>query len=604
MSVITGQMPPGRFGNNRLSNIMKLSDYVIEFLIANDIDHIFEVCGGAVTHLLDSLYGRQDIKVVSMHHEQAASFAAEAYSRTTGKLGVAMATSGPGATNLITGIGSCYFDSIPALFITGQVNTYEFKFYRPVRQVGFQETDIVNIIKPITKYSVIVSSPDSIRYHLEKAAFLALSGRPGPVLVDIPMDVQRANINISKLKGFMRPALYKKPNGADIARAAKLIKSAQRPVILAGGGIRLAGAQDRLSKLTENSGIPVVTSLLGKDSFPNKGAGYMGMIGTYGNRCANLAVANADLVLALGTRLDTRQTGTLPATFAREAVIIHVDVDRHELNHKRKADLAINCDAGIFLELLNKQIKDFDKNRLNKWREVLAVYKKGLFEKHRTRDRIEPSNFFDKLSKYLPDKAIISADIGQNQMWAAQSLEVSGKQRFLTQGGMGAMGSSLAFGIGAAFADSGVLQIVITGDGGFQLNIQELQTVVEYNLPIKIIMLNNQCYGMVRQFQAQYFNSRLQSTVIGYSAPDFQKVVSAYGIKTEKISDPLEIDPVLKRMFGDHKALFLEVEINGESEVLPKLSINRPIEEQEPLLKRAKLLSYMIVKPWAGKNDV
>lgn len=583
---------------------MKLSDYVVDFLAANGIDHIFEVCGGAVTHLLDSLYGRKDIKVVSMHHEQAASFAAEAYSRTTRKLGVAMATSGPGATNLITGIGSCYFDSIPALFITGQVNTYEFKFYRPVRQVGFQETDIVNIIKPITKYSVLVRNPDSIRYHLEKAAFLALSGRPGPVLVDIPMDVQRANINIGRLKGFKRPTPYKKPNETSVARAAKLIKSAKRPVILAGGGIRLSGAQDQLSKLTGKCGIPVVTSLLGKDSFSNNGAGYMGMIGTYGNRYANLTVANADLVLALGTRLDTRQTGTLPATFAREAVIIHVDVDRHELNHKRKADLAINCDVGIFLELLNKQIKNFDKNRLTKWREVLSVYKKGFSEKHETQDRIEPSGFFDKLSKYLPDKAVISADIGQNQMWAAQSLEVSGKQRFLTQGGMGAMGSSLSFGIGAAFAAPGALQIVITGDGGFQLNIQELQTAIEYNLPIKIIMLNNRCYGMVRQFQEQYFNSRLQSTVVGYSAPDFQKVVSAYGIRVEKLSDPLEIDPALKRMFDDRKAFFLEVEINGESKVLPKLSINRPIEEQEPLLKKEELLSYMIVKSWDEKNDV
>ena len=583
---------------------MKLSDYVVEFLAANDIDHIFEVCGGAVTHLLDSLYGRKDIKVVSMHHEQAASFAAEAYSRTTGNLGVAMATSGPGATNLITGIGSCYFDSIPALFITGQVNTDEFKFSRPVRQVGFQETDIVNIIKPITKYSVLVRTPSLIRYHLEKAAFLALSGRPGPVLVDIPMDVQRANINISKLKRFKRPAPYKKTNETDVAKAAKLIKSAKRPVILAGGGIRISGAQDQLMKLTEKCGIPVVTSLLGKDSFPNNGAGYMGMIGTYGNRYANLAVANADLVLALGTRLDTRQTGNLPATFAREAVIIHVDVDRHELNHKRKANLAINCDVGMFLELLNKQIKDFDKNRLNKWREALSVYKKGFSEKHQTQDRIEPSAFFDKLSKYLPGQAIISADIGQNQMWAAQSLEVRGKQRFLTQGGMGAMGSSLSFGIGAAFADPGALQIVITGDGGFQLNIQELQTVIEYNLPIKIIMLNNRCYGMVRQFQEQYFNSRLQSTVVGYSAPDFQKVVSAYGIRVEKLSDPLEIDPALKRMFGDRKAFFLEVEINGESKVLPKLSINRPIEEQEPLLKKEELLSYMIVKPWDEKNDV
>ena len=248
---------------------MKVSDYIINFLVSENITHIFEVFGGAITHLLDSLYKREDITTLSMHHEQAAAFAAEAYSRVSGNIGLAMATSGPGATNLITGIGSCFFDSTPALFITGQVNTYEYKFDKPVRQVGFQETDIVNIVKPIVKEAVLITDPKEIRYYLERSVYIAKSGRPGPVLMDIPMNIQRADINPQALKSFYKNlAAHSVNKSADavIAKVVKLIKSSSRPVVLAGGGVRLSKARDELLKFVSKTGIPVVTSLMGLDS--------------------------------------------------------------------------------------------------------------------------------------------------------------------------------------------------------------------------------------------------------------------------------------------------------------------------------------------------
>ena len=318
---------------------MKLSDYVIDLLVSNGVTHIFEVCGGSLAHLLDSLYGRTDITTISMHHETAAAFAAEGYSRAGGNIGVAMATSGPGATNFITGIGSCYFDSIPCLFITGQVNTYEFKFDKPTRQIGFQETDIVKIVKPITKKAELLMDECKVKYCLQEAIYEAKHGRPGPVLVDIPLNIQRASIDVGSLASFSNEdaGVRSKIDDRIFDQVIDLIKSSLRPIILAGGGIRLADSQDELLKFARSSGIPVVTSLMGLDAFPHDDPLFFGMIGTYGNRYANLAIANSDLVLALGVRLDTRQTGTRPETFARGAKIVHVDIDPFELNNKIKA---------------------------------------------------------------------------------------------------------------------------------------------------------------------------------------------------------------------------------------------------------------------------
>jgi acetolactate synthase-1/2/3 large subunit len=578
---------------------MKLSDYVINFFVSKNMTHIFEVCGGSITHLLDSLYKRKDIRVVSMHHEQAAAFAAEGYSRSGDNIGVAMATSGPGATNLITGIASCFFDSTPCIFITGQVNTYEFKFNKSVRQIGFQETDIVNLVKPITKYAALVTEPDKIRYYLEKAFYMAKSGRPGPVLLDIPMNIQRAEIKLKSLEPFCvdnADKLYKKLSSNSIKKVIDSIKSSSRPVVMIGGGLRLSKAQGAFLKFIKHTEIPVVSSLMGIDGFPHDNYVFLGMIGTYGNRYANLTVANADLVLILGARLDTRQTGTKPETFARSANIIHVDIDQHELNNKRKADIPINCDINYFLTLINKKMNSFDKNKIEPWRKLVKGYKKK-YSSHGviSGNKIEPNFFMSRLSEFLPKSSVVCVDVGQNQMWAAQALEIKKTQRFLTQGGAGAMGSSLAMAIGASFANPGKVIVAISGDGGFQLNIQELQTIHHYKLPVKIILLNNRCYGMVKQFQEQYFNSRFQSTVLGYSCPDFQGVVSAYRIPVQKISRANKIDRALMKLFSNQYPGFLEIDINSNIKVIPKLSVNRPVEDQEPFLSRDELKSNMLI---------
>ena len=578
---------------------MKLSDYVIDFLVSNGVTHIFEVCGGSLAHLLDSLYCRTDISSISMHHEMAAAIAAEGYSRAGGNIGVAMATSGPGATNLITGIGSCYFDSIPCLFITGQVNTYEFKFDKPTRQIGFQETDIVNIVKPITKKAELLMDESNAKCCLEEAIYEAKHGRPGPVLLDIPLNIQRAIIDVAALASYDNKLHdeISKIDDSIINHVTELIMSSLRPIILAGGGIRLAKGYDELLKFAHNTGIPVVTSLMGLDAFPHDDPLFSGMIGTYGNRYANLTIANSDLVLALGTRLDTRQTGTRPETFARGAKIVHVDIDPFELDNKIKAFCSINSDLRDFLERLNDSGIRNGIAKFDSWKEIIRNYKHRYPSFSIPREEnIDPNFFMHILSRFMPSDAIICVDVGQNQMWSAQSLEITGTQRFLTQGGMASMGCALPMAIGASFAQPGKTIIAIAGDGGFQLNIQELQTVYHHNLPIKIILLNNSCYGMVRQFQEQYFNGRCQSTVIGYSNPDFQEVVSAYKIVSIKISSKDEICNALEKLFNDMKPQLLEVRIDGDFKVNPKLSVNRPVEDQDPLLSRQELESNMLIE--------
>jgi len=576
---------------------MKLSDYIVEFLKQKRITSVFELCGGSIIHVLDSLHKQKKIRIVSMHHEQAAAIAAEGFARCKGSPGVAMATSGPGATNMLTGIASCFFDSIPCVFITGQVNTYEFKFNKPVRQIGFQETDIVSVVKPIVKYAQLVTDPQKIRYYLEKAFYLAQVGRPGPVLLDIPMNVQRADIIPGRLMSFSKPALDESHYSIDakIKESLKALHLSTRPVVLAGGGVRLSGAQKELRRFIGKTGIPVVNSLMGVDAFPGESRFSYGMLGTYGNRYANLTIANSDLILAFGTRLDTRQTGTNPKSFARGAKIIHVDIDKNELNNKIRADLAIKSDIKVFLAALNKSLKKFDKSRLAPWQARISGYKKSYpsFLPPKA-TQISPNFFINKLSGYLSDNAIICADIGQNQIWAAQSILLKKNMRFLTQGGMGAMGSALALAVGASLAYPKRPIIAICGDGGFQLNSQELETVYHYGLPIKIIIINNSCYGMVRQFQKQYFNSVFQSTVIGYSHPDFCKLSLAYKIKARRVVTNAGIPRACKWLFQDAKPALLEVRIPMHTQVLPKLSVGRPIEDQDPLLPRDEFKALMI----------
>lgn len=582
---------------------MKLSDYVIDSLVSEGVTHIFEVCGGALSHLLDSIYDRQDISAVSMHHEMAAAIAAEGYARVSGNIGVAMATSGPGATNLITGIGSCYFDSIPCLFITGQVNTYEYKFNKPVRQIGFQETDIVNIVKPIVKKASLVDDEKKIKYLFE-GIYTAKNGRPGPVLLDLPLNIQRAQINSKLVEAHVHPLHEYNIEKSTMEKIVKLLNLSVRPVVLVGGGVRLSNASEELLKFINNTNIPVLTSLMGLDSFPHDHESFIGMIGTYGNRYANLTLANADLILAMGTRLDTRQTGTVPDSFARNATIVHVDIDKKELNNKVNVDYPLHSDVKNFLVELNNYMDSYYHSPLISWKKEINSFKKRYPSyKKENNNHIKPNYFMHELSRFLPEDTVVCVDVGQNQIWAAQSLELKKSHRFLTQGGMASIGSALPLGVGAAFAKPDSMVVVITGDGGFQLNIQELQTVYHHKLPVKIILLNNHCYGMIKQFQEQYFNSRFQSTVGDYSCPDFQEVVSAYKIPVMNVNESSRLNESFKKLFKDKNPMFLEVSIDPDEKALPKLSVDRPIEDQEPLLSLDELKFNMSIEVLGRNNE-
>lgn len=575
---------------------MKVSDYIINFLEKNGVTHIFYLIGGSITHLIDSSINNPNISCITMHHEQGAAFAAEGYARCTGKVGVAMATSGPGATNLITSIGSCFFDSIPCLFITGQVNTYDYKFDTVIRQSGFQETDIVNIVKPITKGAKLVDKAENICCDLEWALRLAKSGRPGPVLLDIPMDIQRAEICPHLLQVMEDEEGYTPEISNEImGKILQELQLAQRPVVLIGGGVRSANACDELFKFVEKTNIPVVNSLMGLDSFPHTDSAYVGMLGAYGNRCANLTIANSDFILVLGSRLDNRQTGTRPLSFARSATIVHVDIDEKELNRSVRVKYTIKADVKGFLKLVNSllstisiKVPEFWLDYIKKCRNRFPVYPSASENKN-------PNKLIYNLSQKIDNNAIISVDVGQHQMWVAQSFEVKAKQRMLFSGGMGAMGFSLPAAIGAAFAEPNRQIIAIAGDGGIQINIQELQTIVRNKLNIKIIVLNNDCLGMVRQFQEIYFNNRTEGTLQGYDCPNFVKLAQAYGIKAIKLSKKNNPDEKIKEFLEYKNACLLEVMLPVSTVVTPKLMVNDPIEGQIPKLSDEEFEKMMLI---------
>ena len=572
---------------------MKVSDFITKFIENKGISTVFELSGGMITHILDSLNQKTDINVVTMHHEQSAAFAAEGFARITGKPGIALATSGPGATNLLTGIGSCYFDSTPAIFITGQVNRHELKGDKGIRQLGFQETDIVSMAKSITKYCIQISNPNDIPAIFEKAYFIANDGRPGPVLIDIPMDVQRANIEPEVLINHNK--INSEINLLEIEGLIKDIKRAKKPLILAGRGIKASNSGALFSDFIRFTKIPVITTLLGLDVIGFDNSQRVGFIGSYGNRWANIAFGECDLLIVLGSRLGIRQTGA-DTGFIENRKIYHVDCEIAEINNRIKGCTGIVADLkSFFVEFEKSAIKSiFEKpkdwiNRINElkssWPDIEELDPKG----------INPNKFMHSLSSKSKDKTkAYLADVGSHQMWAAQSLELYNDQHFLTSGGMGAMGFSLPASIGVSIALENSPVIVLIGDGCMQINIQELQTIVRNNLPIKIIVLNNRTLGMIRQFQDSYFQSRYQSTYWGYSAPDFSKVALAYGIDSMTIENEIEIEDAIDWLWKDDnlmKPQLLQVLIDPYTNTYPKIAFGRPITEMEPQSKPTEMES-------------
>lgn len=563
---------------------IKVTDYIADYLHAKGVRQVFELSGGMITHLLDSLCTRKQIQVVSVHHEQAAAFAADACGRMTGIPGVALATSGPGATNLLTGIGSCYFDSSPAVFITGQVNRDEQKGNRAIRQLGFQETDIVSMAAPITKRAVRIQNPAEVPQALHDAFAESVAGRPGPVLLDIPMDVQRALIEPGALREWHTES---SPPALDLQPLLGAIESSKRPMILAGGGVSAGRATAAFRRAVDKLGIPVVHSLMGTDLLPYAHPCRAGMIGTYGNRWSNMALMESDLLFVVGSRLDVRQTGSRTDAFAEGRTIFHIDCEPGEINNRVTGCHAVVSEVLPFLEQLTAAAPPRDHG-YESWLAEIAELRRSWPDTGELPGApgINPNDFIHQLSGYRNNAAAYVADVGQHQMWAAQSLELNEDQRFLTSGGMGSMGFGLPASIGAALNGNGRPVVIIAGDGGFQCNIQELQTVLRLNLPLKIVVMNNHCHGMVRQFQESYFDSRYQSTYWGYSAPDFTNIARAYGIESVMVEETSEIATSIDWLWRDTaKPQLLQVMIDTFSNSYPKVAFGRSIAEMEPFAK-------------------
>jgi acetolactate synthase I/II/III large subunit len=565
---------------------MKVSDFIAKFIEKKGISCVFELSGGMITHILDSLHQKTKVNIVTMHHEQGAAFAAEGFARISGLPGVALATSGPGATNLLTGIGSCYFDSTPAIFITGQVNRHELKGDRNLRQLGFQETDIVTMARPITKYCVQVLDPNQIPQTLAKAYTIALEGRPGPVLIDIPMDVQRTQIEDIDFIEDIVPT--KKIDTTVLVNLANQILKARKPLVLSGRGIKASASQELFDEFIKNTKIPVITSLLGLDTIAFDDENRVGFIGSYGNRWANIAFGECDLLIVLGARLDIRQTGA-DTKFIENRTIYQVDCEPAEINNRVKGCVAIESDLSDFFKQFKSNSENYKFESPLEWIACISDLKQKWPDINELKpDGINPNLFMHVLSKNSRLAKAYIADVGSHQMWAAQSLELHKGQHFLTSGGMGAMGFSLPAGIGASIALNKQPVVVLVGDGCMQLNIQELQTVVRNSLPVKMIVLNNKSLGMIRQFQDSYFESRYQSTYWGYSAPDFAKVATAYGIESKTIESTDEMEEAIKWLWTDvnsYKPQLLQVMIAPHTNTYPKIAFGRPITEMEPFVQ-------------------
>ncbi|WP_428231336.1 thiamine pyrophosphate-binding protein [Flavobacterium sp.] len=565
---------------------MKASEFIAEFLEKKGIKSVFELSGGMITHILDSLNQKTSINIITMHHEQAAAFAAEGYARITGLPGIALATSGPGATNLLTGIGSCFFDSTPSIFITGQVNRHELKGDREIRQLGFQETDIVSMAKPITKACFHINDPNDIPAIFENAFKIALEGRPGPVLIDIPMDVQRVQIENNFLIEDSLEFLKIDPNILD--HLIEDIKKAKKPLILSGRGIKASKSQELFNEFILKTQLPVITTLLGLDTIKYDNSQRVGFIGSYGNRWANIAFGECDLLIVLGSRLDIRQTGA-DTKFIENRKIYHIDCEKGEINNRVKGCESIVTDLkSFFNEFKENTVNDSFILKQEWFNQINELKKTWPDTKELDPKGINPNVFMHLLSNKSKKAKAYLADVGSHQMWAAQSLELYNDQHFLTSGGMGAMGFSLPAGIGASIALDKQPVVVLIGDGCMQINIQELQTIVRNKLPVKIVVLNNKTLGMIRQFQDSYFESRYQSTYWGYDAPDFTKVAIAYGIDAKTIENPSEIENAIDWFWNienEDKPQLLQVMIDPHTNTYPKIAFGRPITEMEPFAK-------------------
>ncbi len=548
------------------------ADLIARFLVEKKVPAVFELSGGMIVFITDAIQRLGKTKIVGVRHEQSAGFAAEAATRLTGLPAVAMATSGPGATNLITSIASSYFDSVPTIYITGQVNQKELRTNREQRQHGFQELDIVTSVQGITKFSHMVKSSDDLQSILEKSWNIAVSGRPGPVLIDIPIDVQQEYVALGNFfSTSIKSQEQVKVTISELPKIENLLANSKRPLILAGGGIQIAGTRELFRNFVKKTKIPVVTSLMGLDSIETDSEYKVGFIGSYGNRWANRALEECDLLLCLGTRLDVRQVGSNHEEFFKDKILLRVDIDPIEIESVDNATLLVNADLSEFFRQFSDSTLTLDSSewidKINTWKlEFPQESEQGILH------GINPSEFIAAVTKGIKNIGVLVSDVGQHQMWSAQSAHLYTETRFLTSGGMGAMGFAIPSLIGCAVVSEAKC-LAITGDGCAQLSLNELQTIKENNLPVTIIVMNNKQHGMVAQFQEQNTPGRYFFTRENYSTPNFVKISKAYGVKSKRITRKTKLKKIIRLInrYGN-RPLVLEVCIPTEAKALPKMN--------------------------------
>lgn len=564
---------------------MKASDYIASFIQQHGVNVVYGYIGGMITHLVDSIARTPGMQFVQAYHEQSAAFAAEGYAIENDKLGVAISTSGPGATNMITGIADAWFGSIPVLYISGQVNSYEYKYDKPIRQQGFQETDIISIVKPITKYAALVDKAENLRYELEKAVYFAQTGRRGPVMLDICMDVQRTKINPDELPSFA-PDEAKLESSYDISDITRKLAAAKRPMFLFGAGAQSDKAKTLVSGILERTQIPVVCSLMGLGVVNADYEYYLGLLGSYGNRLANKSMKDVDLLIAVGSRLDTRQTGAKYDSFVEQGSIIHVDIDSNELTSHRLQNRVMVCDsAEHFLELLLANLPELPD--YTTWHKEINILKAKYSQKEEVEGYVNnksPYRLMETINEHSKANDVFVADIGHNQMIAAQTLKVTDNKKFVTSGGLAPMGFSLPISAGIAMANKERRVISINGDGGFHMASQSLMLISQYNLPVIAFIVNNESLGMITQFQSLYFDGRMNATTNGggYKTPDFKQLAEAYGLRYYRIDESsLANESLMSEIFAERNCV-VDFWTNGLTTISPKLEYNKPIYQPTP----------------------
>jgi acetolactate synthase-1/2/3 large subunit len=559
-------------------NAMKLTgaQIMMQVLKEEGVDTIFGFPGGAVIDIYDELE-RTDIRHILVRHEQGAVHAADGYARASGKVGVCLVTSGPGATNTVTGIASAYMDSIPIVVISGQVPTHL------IGNDAFQEVDIVGITRPCTKHSYLVSKTGDLSRIIKEAFYLARSGRPGPVLIDIPKDLanQRIDYNGTEQVNLKSYNPTYDPNTKQLKKTVELIKNAKRPLLFAGGGVILSKASVELTEFARKTQIPVTASLMGLGAFPATDPLWLGMIGMHGTYRANMCTGACDLLISIGVRFDDRVTGKTDA-FAAQAKIVHIDIDPTSIRKNIPVYIPIVGDCKISLGHLNKLTDNVDLNNISKkrvqWFDQIKQWKNTNPLAYNQKDIIKPQYVVEKLYELTKGKAIITTEVGQNQMWAAQYYHFDQPGHFITSGGLGCMGFGLPAAIGAQVACPDKLVVDIAGDGSIQMNIQEMATAVQYSLPVKIVILNNGYLGMVRQWQELFYEKRYASTLMKH-APDFVKLAEAYGALGLRATKPEEVASVLAEGLSSPKTVIMDFLVEQEENVYPMVPAGAPITE-------------------------